>query len=369
LRQPLDGALDVDGDGIDDVNELRHAFLDPLDTSDAGVDADGDGRSNLEEFGGGGGGDAGFEVTPAPGCEPWPTGRMELGGEPDSEVPEGYGSLAFSVTLPDLPGVSKGGWLALGGARGPAVPKAVMVCFTGDAGNSYWTDMSPGGEVWKMGESLRDLGFTVVQVRWSGSWWSSVEGVDAGTAGLAGFGATVVRWAYDNLASPGGVPLYLVGQSAGGSLCAYALSHYGLDPLVARAVISGGPPFAALATSCLAERTEPYGLNPAKLAAIDRAHGIREDGPAVRHDPAWVPRWEAEAHATGGNDFSHPGTRISLVLGERDPKMVDIAGDWRKRLEERQENRMTWTVVPGTGHQVYATPAGRSAVFSALVEP
>ena len=51
VRVPLDRPLDTDGDGIDDVYELRRgSFLDPLDPLDAGQDFDGDGASNLEEF-------------------------------------------------------------------------------------------------------------------------------------------------------------------------------------------------------------------------------------------------------------------------------------------------------------------------------
>ncbi|MCI0636375.1 MAG: VCBS repeat-containing protein, partial [Actinobacteria bacterium] len=50
-NQPLDEPLDLDGDGIDDVFELLHPdILDPLDSSDAHVDHDGDGRSNLLEY-------------------------------------------------------------------------------------------------------------------------------------------------------------------------------------------------------------------------------------------------------------------------------------------------------------------------------
>ncbi len=48
---PLTQPLDLDGDGIDDVYELRHrAFLDPLNPADAALDYDGDGKSNLQEY-------------------------------------------------------------------------------------------------------------------------------------------------------------------------------------------------------------------------------------------------------------------------------------------------------------------------------
>jgi hypothetical protein len=52
LRQvPLTAPLDLDGDGIDDVYELRHPrALDPLNAADAGGDFDGDGKSNLSEY-------------------------------------------------------------------------------------------------------------------------------------------------------------------------------------------------------------------------------------------------------------------------------------------------------------------------------
>ncbi|MBL9134830.1 MAG: Ig-like domain-containing protein, partial [Verrucomicrobiales bacterium] len=53
-RLPLSQPLDADGDGMDDVFELRHsAVLDPLDALDAGQDPDHDGLSNLAEFRGG----------------------------------------------------------------------------------------------------------------------------------------------------------------------------------------------------------------------------------------------------------------------------------------------------------------------------
>jgi hypothetical protein len=52
VRQvPLNLPLDTDGDGMDDVFELNYpGCLNPLDPSDATVDCDGDGRSNLQEY-------------------------------------------------------------------------------------------------------------------------------------------------------------------------------------------------------------------------------------------------------------------------------------------------------------------------------
>lgn len=48
---PISAPTDVDADGIDDLYELRRrGSLDPLDGSDALRDANGDGRSNLEEY-------------------------------------------------------------------------------------------------------------------------------------------------------------------------------------------------------------------------------------------------------------------------------------------------------------------------------
>src|SRR5438128_6941737 len=50
LKIPLSQPRDSDGDGIDDVYELRHWFLDPLNRLDALLDFDHDGRSNLYEY-------------------------------------------------------------------------------------------------------------------------------------------------------------------------------------------------------------------------------------------------------------------------------------------------------------------------------
>ncbi len=48
---PRTQPLDLDGDGIDDYYELRHAaFLNPLNPADAAQDYDGDGYSNLSEY-------------------------------------------------------------------------------------------------------------------------------------------------------------------------------------------------------------------------------------------------------------------------------------------------------------------------------
>ncbi len=51
LSRPVDDPADSDGDGIDDVYELRRpGLLDPLNPADAGEDADDDGLSNLQEY-------------------------------------------------------------------------------------------------------------------------------------------------------------------------------------------------------------------------------------------------------------------------------------------------------------------------------
>jgi hypothetical protein len=49
---PLDlfAPSDRDGDGIDDVYEIKNLWLNPLDPSDAGKDPDGNGRTHLQEY-------------------------------------------------------------------------------------------------------------------------------------------------------------------------------------------------------------------------------------------------------------------------------------------------------------------------------
>lgn len=50
LSVPLVLPADLDRDGMDDLFELSHAFLDPLNASDAWADEDGDGIANLVEY-------------------------------------------------------------------------------------------------------------------------------------------------------------------------------------------------------------------------------------------------------------------------------------------------------------------------------
>lgn len=50
-ERSIDAPLDLDGDGINDVYELRHShYLSPLDARDANIDFDGNGKSNIEDF-------------------------------------------------------------------------------------------------------------------------------------------------------------------------------------------------------------------------------------------------------------------------------------------------------------------------------
>jgi len=48
-RVAIGNPADTDGDGIDDVSELSCVLLDPLNTLDAFLDSDQDGKSNLDE--------------------------------------------------------------------------------------------------------------------------------------------------------------------------------------------------------------------------------------------------------------------------------------------------------------------------------
>ena len=47
---PIDAPADSDGDGMDDVFEMRHPHLDPLDGKDAKKDCDEDGMLNIQEY-------------------------------------------------------------------------------------------------------------------------------------------------------------------------------------------------------------------------------------------------------------------------------------------------------------------------------
>jgi hypothetical protein len=303
---------------------------------------------------------------------PWPLGTLQTNSLSDGECPQGYKCQGFTVTVPSASETIQG-FLAVGPARSTA--RGVIMAFTGGGGSVYWTEQEPA--VYALGEELRSLGFTIVQVRWRGNWLHSSPGNDAGTAHLGARPATVVKHVYDTYYAPLGLTsaqagqagFALTGNSAGSTQTALSLCYYGLDEIIDVAVLTGGPPHSALAKSSLTNLDEQdYWFNLDTRQFVDRGFGFFDgDGPAARHDPTFATRWWQESLATGGNDYFHPKTRIHFIIGDDDMVIGTNAGDYFQRLRAEKTPYLTWEIAPKTGHPVYASEPGRQAIKNALL--
>lgn len=306
------------------------------------------------------------------GADPWPLGTFTPSAAVPDSCPSGYTCSGFTITAARVTEPTRG-FLAMAPATKP--PRGMVMFFTGGQGTDWWSlkhAALPG-----FAEELRGLGFAIVQVRWQDSWLLSSPGNGAGTAHLGALPATVIRYVYDNLyislgiaARPlGEAGFCITGNSGGASQVGFALSHYGLEGILDVVIPTGGPPHSVLDKSCLArpgEETYQYPLGTRQF--IDQGFGeFSGNGPAARQDTTFVPRWLEESHATGGNDYFHPETRIHFIFGAQDLAMQVVAGDYIARLASEGTPLLTSVIAPNTPHAVHGTVEGRSAIRSAIL--
>lgn len=274
----------------------------------------------------------------------------------DAEAPAGYVVEEATVTA----WADRTVYLATGAATG--APTGVVVTLSGSTGTDYITEYNT--ETFDLFDDLRASGYEIVHLRHKQSWTKAPVGEPMGPALLSGVAVSVV----DSLADRyPGVPLITVGQSAGSAQLAYALTDYGLDGRIARAVWGGGPPWCDLAGTCMA--VNPHETNPPKLDWIDEMYGYRtETGPAELHDPAWIPVWDADSIAYGGTDYSWPTVVVRMVVGANDSRHIAGTDDLIVELSADPANDFAREIIPSTNHNVFSKPAGRAAILAAITE-
>jgi len=265
------------------------------------------------------------------------------------------------------------GFWAIAPHQGAA--RGFVLFFTGGDGTNWWSAQVP--ELSALVDELRSLGFTVAQARWASSWLESSPGNDAGQAHLACRPATLIKFLHDSYYVPMGITnkqpgmagFCISGNSGGSSQVGFALSHYGLDDILDVVVPTGGPPHSALAKSCMTNADEQcYWFDLGTLEFIDRGFGIfNNNGPALRHDATFIPRWLEESVSTGGNDYFHPATRVNFVIGQNDPAMQCISSDYFNRLRTNGTPFLAYQIAPGTPHAVYSTDIGRTLIKAAIL--
>lgn len=292
----------------------------------------------------------------------------------DPTCPEGFDCTAFRVSCPGV-AADASGFLATRSPAGQA--RGLVVLATGGGGDKWWGSGQPGRPSTEFFDHLREDGFVVVQLRWVDPWLEASPGEDAGSAHLACRPATVFDWVHDELFVPLDAPgprgrcgFCLAGNSGGASQVSYALSHFGLDGELDAVIPSGGPPHAAQRKGCLRRPLdEAYWYDGGAAARIDSSYGfVDERGPCVRHDTAWISRWNAESVDTGGSDHVHPDTRVRVIVGTGDTSVAPQHGlDYLLSLWDEASPFVTMVEVPAP-HSLYDSVDGLAAIRQALLQ-
>jgi len=213
----------------------------------------------------------------------------------------------------------------------------------------------------------------VVILSWDDTWLASAPGETIGPKRLACRSATTIAWTHDHLYEPlhtaapatGACGFCLHGNSAGSSQIAYSLSFYGVAPMVNGAILSGGPPHAAMQKGCLKEPGYRYDQTEART--MDLSYGFANGGPCLAGDSSWTDTWEKDSVDSGGV-YSFPTTRISFIFVEGDPTPGPAHGQfYLDKLEAAKTPYLSHIEIPGNDHTIESFPGGRAALEQAVM--
>ncbi len=249
----------------------------------------------------------------------------------------------------------------------PTAPTAgTVLFFAGGGGTGDWvgTDETAAGVV----RDVQAAGFRTVQVQWDRGWLDGESAIE-GHAKLACRPATVTSWIHDEsgLHQDGG--FCATGNSGGAAQIAYMLSHYGLDETIDLAVVSEGPPTAAMDRGCFGNDPDdqPFRYLPVTAARIDLGFGFESGGPCATRDASQERLFQEASVLAPGADLDHPATAIHVLLGERsDSEAHAHARAWFEALNSA-DNDVSLEIVARTPHRVQSTVEGAAAIRDAIV--
>jgi hypothetical protein len=305
---------------------------------------------------------------PAPTPEP-PGGTLALGtlsvlaGSPSCPAGQRC-TLEVEVSCPDLEQAARTQLLVFSPG---ADARGTVVILLGGRGGEL------NGVTRPFMQTLVQDGLQVVVVSWEDAWLTAGSGEEVGPVGLGCRPATTIAWVHDNLyreigepeAGLGGCGFCLTGNSGGASQIGYALSFYGLNDMVDAAVLSGGPPHAAIDKGCLGEPNYAYDVPSSRI--IDESWGfIGGGGPCELHDRSYLERWRAGSLEHGG-DYEFRRTRVAFVFVEGDPTVGPAHGmDYLAQLQEASPF-VSHRTIGGDNHTIQLLPQGRAALEDALL--
>lgn len=138
---------------------------------------------------------------------------------------------------------SKAGALKI--TEGDGTNTGTIICFTGGDGTAWYEKAYAGASNtggWMLLAKAR--GQRIIQCNWNAASWAAGS---VGPRALACRGATLIDAIYNNASMHEiGKPFICVGHSAGASLVAYGLAHYGLKSIIDMAILTSGPPHSRI---------------------------------------------------------------------------------------------------------------------------
>lgn len=246
----------------------------------------------------------------------------------------------------------------------PGVPLRGTVLFgTGGGGTDFYVDRPGGSELF---QDLLARGFRIVDRRWQRGWFFDPFGVRRQSCRYA----TLLAWVRNNAHTSGA--FVATGNSGGSGELSYALTTWGVDPLVDVAVPTGGPPMARLDYLCL----NPPGwqdLCQSLVPPFVMTCGQSPCTPVPIHNhpvcfscsstPTLL-SLEEDSVLHPGAILDYPATRVHLIIGSEDCSLiVPMAVLFRDAVN----SEIVLEFAPGAPHFVPETPAGREAVLRAIL--
>ncbi|MEY2403301.1 MAG: hypothetical protein QOD38_852, partial [Acidimicrobiaceae bacterium] len=253
-------------------------------------------------------------------------------------------------------------------------PSGLVLFLSGGAGTKLWSGTE---RVDPYFTTLGNDGLEVVQIQWGGEGWlASAPGEQVGPAVLACRSATVIKWAYDTLYTPMGLPAHsdgicgfcVTGNSAGASQTSYAMTHYGLETILDHAVLTSGPPHAALGRGCLGRPgDDAFAYDGGAVGLIDLSYGARDNGPCHRHDASFADQFARDSADGSQGNYTLTHAFVTFIFGDADPSVAPIHADALvKVITPLNPGRVTVVHVPKQPHEITESPDGLAALRKVL---
>ncbi len=249
-----------------------------------------------------------------------------------SNVPPGTTCYSLTISCPDVADIT-----AVLKVTTPSVPSVGTIIFgTGGGGFGFYDQEFRYGSTTI--NTVVQAGFTAAQITFNGlrvGWLTGPGGVRK----LACRYASAAQWIYNNIHQANtAAPFCATGNSGGSSAIAYALAHYGLDPIFSMVELTSGPPMGRIDYGCLC--TQPLQPDPCGVGLLGECYGKDAQSfldPAYgspicssaekTHDTTNQALFYNDSVASADALFAYPKTDVHAVYGGRDTTAAVLLGE------------------------------------------